>query len=248
MKLSDLFHKYNKKANLKNIPRHIAIIMDGNGRWAKRRGLPRSAGHKAGAENLIKIAEECEKIGIKYLTVYAFSTENWKRPKDEVDYLMNLFLEYIGVFENDKRNQDVIFKVIGDISKLDNKLQSEIIRIEEKTKNNNGIQLNLALNYGGRDEINNAIRRIIIDYKDKPVEQIEISDQIVSRYLYTNDIPDPELIIRPSGELRLSNFLLYQGAYSELWFSEINWPDFGINDLYRAIFDYQKRNRRFGGI
>lgn len=248
MKFFQAFHKENNKIDKNNIPKHIAIIMDGNGRWAKKRGLPRNAGHKAGAENLIRIAEECGNLGVKYLTVYAFSTENWKRPQTEVDYLMNLFIEYISVFENDKRSKNVVFKVIGDTSKLNERLKSEIIRIEEKTKNNSGIQLNLALNYGGRNEIINAIKNILTDFKNKSTEEFEINEELVSRYLYTRNMPDPELIIRPSGEQRLSNFLLYQGAYSELWFAKINWPDFGISDLHGAISDYQKRNRRFGGI
>ena len=248
MKIFEFFHKNKETIDINNIPRHIAIIMDGNGRWAKRRGLPRSAGHSAGAENLINIIEECANIGVKYLTVYAFSTENWNRSQKEVDYLMDLFLEYCNKFDNDERSKHVKLKVLGNINKLSQKLQQEIISTEEKTKNNSKLQLNIAINYGGRDEIHNAIKNILNDYKDKDIDSLNIDEKFFVKYLYTKDIPDPDLIIRPSGEMRISNFLLYQCAYSEFWFARVNWPDFDKKCLHKAICDFQNRDRRFGGI
>lgn len=247
MKLFNWLFK-KKQIDLNNIPQHIAIIMDGNGRWAKKRGLPRSFGHKAGAQTLEKIIESCQKIGIKYLTVYAFSTENWGRPKDEVDYLMNLLSEYIQRFRDDKRNKDIKVKVIGDLEGLQDKIKQDIIKTEDFTKDNKGIQLNIAINYGGRDEICFAVKNIIKEIDKGILKVSEINGDIISKNLYTSGIPDPDLIIRPSGELRLSNFLLYQCAYSEFWFSKINWPDFNEKYLFEAICDYQNRNRRFGGI
>lgn len=242
--LKRLFKKQDE-IDKDNMPQHIAIIMDGNGRWAQKRGLPRSAGHRAGADNLTKITEECANLGIKYLTVYAFSTENWKRPQKEVDYLFDLFIEYIDKFKKDERNKDVKLKVIGDISKLPENLQKEIIEVQKNTNNNKKLELILALNYGGRDEIHNAIKLMFKEYNNS-IE--DINEDTFKKYLYTKDIPDPELIIRPSGEMRLSNFLLYQCAYSEFWFANINWPDFKKEHLLQAICDYQNRNRRFGGI
>lgn len=243
--LKKLFSK--EKTELSNIPAHIAIIMDGNGRWAKKRGLPRSMGHSEGAKVLEKILEVCEELGVKYLTAFAFSTENWSRPQKEVDYLMELLEEYIRKF-NQKKDSNIRVRVIGDISALSKSIQNEIINIEQNTKNNTGLQLNLAINYGGRDEINKAVEKILIDYKEGKLESEKIDSDTFSKYLYTSEIPDPDLILRPSGELRLSNFLLYQSAYSELWFSEIYWPDFNKKHLIEAISDYQKRQRRFGGI
>lgn len=243
--LKKLFSK--EKTELSNIPAHIAIIMDGNGRWAKKRGLPRSVGHSEGAKVLEKILEVCEELGVKYLTAFAFSTENWSRPQKEVDYLMELLEEYIRKF-NQKKDSNIRVRVIGDISALSKSIQNEIINIEQNTKNNTGLQLNLAINYGGRNEINKAVEKILIDYKEGKLESEKIDSDTFSKYLYTSEIPDPDLILRPSGELRLSNFLLYQSAYSELWFSEIYWPDFNKKHLIEAISDYQKRQRRFGGI
>ena len=248
MKIFEFFHKNKETIDINNIPKHIAIIMDGNGRWAKRRGLPRSAGHSAGAENLINIAEECGNIGVKYLTVYAFSTENWNRSQKEVDYLMDLFLEYFNKFDNDERSKHVKLKVLGNINKLSEKLQQEIIATEEKTKNNTKLQLNIAINYGGRDEIHNAIKDIMKDYKDKDIDSLNIDKDFFAKYLYTKGMPDPDLIIRPSGEMRISNFLLYQCAYSEFWFARVYWPDFDKKCLHKAIYDFQSRDRRFGGI
>ncbi|KRQ86980.1 Isoprenyl transferase [Caloramator mitchellensis] len=231
-----------------NIPLHIAIIMDGNGRWAKKRNLPRTMGHKAGVETIREIVKVCSNIGVKYLTLYAFSTENWKRPADEVNALMNLLVEYLRreVQELDKNN--VVINWIGDIAKLPAICQEELLRAKEKTKDNTGLVLNLALNYGSRDEIIRAIKKIAIDVRDGKLKTEDINEELINGYLDTAGMPDPDLMIRPSGELRISNFLLWQIAYSELWFSNIFWPDFNKNELLKAILEYQKRDRRFGGV
>ena len=223
------------------LPTHIAIIMDGNRRWAKKRNLPIGMGHKAGAETLQKIIESCIDIGIKYLTVYAFSTENWKRDAKEVSDLMNLLREYLAKLEKDNQDRNARICVIGDITKLENDLQEKINSIQEKTKNNTGLTINVALNYGGRDEILNAIKRLNSDeIKDLTVESF-------NKKLYTADSPDPDLIIRTAGEQRLSNFLLWQCAYSEFWYTDVLWPDFSRKTLENAISDFGKRNRKFGG-
>lgn len=223
------------------LPTHIAIIMDGNRRWAKKRNLPIGMGHKAGAETLQKVIESCIDIGIKYLTVYAFSTENWKRDPKEVSDLMNLLREYLAKLEKDNQDRNARICVIGDITKLDADLQEKINSIQEKTKNNTGITINVALNYGGRDEILNAIKRLNSDeIKDLTVESF-------NKKLYTADSPDPDLIIRTAGEQRLSNFLLWQCAYSEFWYTDVLWPDFSRKTLENAISDFGKRNRKFGG-
>lgn len=234
--------------DMNNIPKHIAIIMDGNGRWAKKRSLPRSLGHKAGVETIREIVKTSSKIGIKYLTLYAFSTENWKRPKDEVSALMKLLVDYLKkeVSELDKNN--VIINFIGDISMLPNVCQEELIKAKEQTRNNTGLCLNLALNYGGRNEIISAVKSIVKDAKNGLLSENDIDESTIESRLYTTCMDDPDIIIRPSGEYRLSNFLLWQSAYSEFWFSDIFWPDFTSNDLYHAIYDFQKRDRRYGGI
>lgn len=239
------------KIDMDNIPVHIAIIMDGNGRWAKQRNLPRTLGHKAGVETLKKIVRECSDIGVKYLTVYAFSTENWKRSKDEVSGLMKLLVEYLKNELNELNQNNVIIRTIGNIYKLPTPCIDILNKSIEDTKNNSGLILNLALNYGGRYEILRAVKNIFNDYKKGLIsdEDIEnLNDSKFEEYLYTKGIPDPDVIIRPSGEQRLSNFLLWQCAYSEFWYSNINWPDFSINDLHKAISDYQNRDRRFGGV
>ena len=246
----------NKKSNnigeieldLNNIPEHIAIIMDGNGRWAKERSLPRTIGHKAGVETIREIVKECNRLKIKYLTLYAFSTENWKRPADEVNALMKLLVEYLKMEFEELHSNNVIINSIGDVSKLPLVCQKELKSAYEKTKNNTGLTLNLALNYGGRDEITNAVAKIAEDIKKGKLSLDSIDEQLVSDYMYTAGMPDPEIIIRPSGEQRLSNFLLWQCAYSEFWYSNINWPDFKTEHLHRAIIDCQKRERRFGGL
>ncbi|MCA1073134.1 isoprenyl transferase [Clostridium bowmanii] len=254
MKKLFAFFKKNKdtKDNIEldksKIPEHIAIIMDGNGRWAKERNLPRALGHRAGVEAIRKVVKECNNLGVKYLTLYAFSTENWNRPMQEVESLMKLLVEYLKNEFEELNNNDVVINSIGNISKLPRLCRVELDKAYEKTKNNKGLVLNLALNYGGRSEIVDAVKKISLDLKNKKISEDEITEDLFSKYLYTGEMPDPDLIIRPSGELRLSNFLLWQSAYSELWFSDINWPDFHEEELKSAIADYQKRDRRFGKV
>ena len=241
-------HKKNSAIDYDNLPLHIGVIMDGNGRWAKKRGLPRSAGHSAGADTLKKIVTECNKMGIKYITVYAFSTENWKRPKDEVDFLMNLLMNYLKDAETTLAGENVVIRAIGSRAELSDELCRQIEKTENFTKNNDGIIMNIALNYGAREEIVKAVKEIGTDLSQGKISADEISAETVSEHLYTSHQPDPDLIIRTSGEERLSNFLLWQAAYSELWFCDKLWPDFDIPDLHRAIIEYQQRNRRYGGV
>ena len=235
-----------KEIDPNNVPKHVGIIMDGNGRWAKKRGLPRSAGHSAGAQVLRKITEFAEGIGVKYITAYAFSTENWKRPKAEVDALMDLLLEYLRDKEQ-LAGKRVIIRVIGDRSALSDEINREIDVVEEYTRGREGLTLYLAINYGGRQEIVKAMRELGKNIQNGELAPEALTEDMVSQRVYTDEVPDVDLIIRPSGELRLSNFLLWQSAYSEFWFSDINWPDFTNRDFPRAILDYQNRNRRFGG-
>ena len=231
-----------------NIPNHIAIIMDGNGRWAKKRNLPRSLGHKAGVETIREIVKECSNLGVKYLTLYAFSTENWKRPPEEVGALMKLLMQYLkGEFAELNRN-NVIINSIGNTSNLPKECFEELKIAYENTKNNTGLTLNLALNYGGREEITRGIKLMCEDIRINKISEEDICEELISKYLYTSNMPDPDLIIRPSGEQRLSNFLLWQCAYSEFWYSDIYWPDFKKENLNKAIYDYQKRDRRFGAV
>lgn len=234
--------------DLNNIPKHIAIIMDGNGRWAKERNLPRTIGHKAGVEAIREVVKECSILKVKYLTLYAFSTENWKRPKDEVSALMKLLVEYLKKEFKELDYNNVIINYIGDISKLPDLCQKELIISHEDTKNNTGLTLNLALNYGGRYEITRAFKLMYEDIKSGKISEEDINEDTISNYMYTKGMPDPDLIIRPSGEQRLSNFLLWQCAYSEFWYSNIKWPDFRKEHLHKAIFDYQNRDRRFGSV
>lgn len=231
-----------------NIPLHIAIIMDGNGRWAKKRGLPRAMGHKAGVEAIRDIIKECNRLGVKYLTLYAFSTENWIRPKEEINNLMNLLVEYLKNEFDELNANGVVINHIGDITKLPPQCVKELQDAYEKTKNNKGVVMNLALNYGGRDEILKGVNNIIKDVKSGKIVDEKITEEIFSKYLYTVSMPDPELIIRPSGEKRISNFLLWQCAYSEFGYSNICWPDFKSENLREAIIEYQGRDRRFGGV
>ena len=231
-----------------NIPEHIAIIMDGNGRWAKARKMPRTMGHKAGVETIRRILKEADRLGVKYLTLYAFSTENWKRPKDEVDALMKLLVQYLTNEVEGLHKNGVILRVLGDMNALPEAVRDKINEAIELTKNNSGIVLNVAFNYGGRDEIVTAVKNMVSDIQNGKLDEQKISEEVISNYLYTKDSPDPDLIIRPSGEQRISNFLLWQCAYSEFWYSNVNWPDFSEKDLQRAIYDYQNRDRRFGGV
>ncbi len=229
-----------------NLPLHVGIIMDGNGRWAKRRGLPRSAGHRAGAQNLRTITEFAEQMGIRYITAYAFSTENWKRPKEEVDALMELLLEYLRDIDQ-LAGKNTVIKVIGDRGALSDEINAEIENVEAYTKDNTGMTLYLAINYGGRQEVVQAVQSLYDGVRRGEIHREDITEAAISSRLFTQ-IPDVDLIIRPSGELRISNFLLWQSAYSELWFSNINWPDFTKKDFTKAILEYQNRNRRFGGV
>ena len=236
------------KIDYNNIPQHIAIIMDGNGRWAKKRLLTKSAGHKAGAMALKKLALDAEKLGIKYMTVYAFSTENWKRSTAEVENLMDLLREYIQNYIDDVKKNDLKISVIGDCSMLKPDLQEKIAYLREITKNQTGMNIIIALNYGGRDEILRAIKNIGKDVLNNRINVNNITEETISNYLDTSEIPDPELLIRTSGELRLSNFLIWQTAYTEFYFTDKLWPDFSIKDLKQAISTFQNRDRRFGGI
>ena len=230
------------------LPVHIGVIMDGNGRWAKKRGLPRSAGHSAGADNLKKIVTECNKLGIKYITVYAFSTENWSRPQAEVDYLMGLLLSYLRDAERSLAGENVVVRAIGSRKELSQEIQEQIIKTEEFTKNNTGIVMNIALNYGSREEIVNAVRRISEDVHEGRLKAEEIDDSVINDHLYTRGQPDVDFLIRTSGELRLSNFMLWQISYAELYFTDKLWPDFSVRDLHEALIEYQGRGRRFGGV
>lgn len=230
------------------LPSHIGIIMDGNGRWAKKRGLPRKAGHSAGAKTFRKITRYCSDIGIKYLTVYAFSTENWKRPDDEVKSLMKLFKSYLEEALADFKDDSIVVKFIGDKSKFDDDLRSLMIENEESSKDRNGMVLNIAMNYGSRDEIIRAVKNICTDVMDSKLLKDDIDEKIFSDYLYTSGQPDPDLIIRPSGEYRISNFLLWQSAYTEFVIMNKLWPDFEKSDLDEALKIYSSRNRRYGGV
>ncbi|MBQ6906506.1 MAG: isoprenyl transferase [Clostridia bacterium] len=223
-----------------HIPTHVGIIMDGNGRWAKKRGLPRTLGHKAGGEAFVKIVTECRKIGIKCLTVYAFSTENWKRSESEVTALMSLMKEYMVRYTDDLVKNGIRLRILGDLSRFESATVDEINKRIELSKNNDGMTLCIALNYGGRAELTTAVNKLLRSGKQ------EITEQDISDALYTASLPDPDLIIRTSGEQRTSNFLLWQSAYSEYYFTDVLWPDFDEKELRKAIEEYSKRNRRFG--
>ena len=231
----------------KCLPRHIAIILDGNGRWAKRRGLPRSAGHIAGAETFRNIATYCKNIGVEYLTVYAFSTENWKRPEDEVKGIMRLLDKYLHEAISDMRKDNIRMKVFGDVTGLSPKLQELIAETDEISKEIEGFQANICVNYGGRAEIVRAAESYARDVKEGK-EDGELTEEKLSKYMYSADIPDPELLIRPGGEYRLSNFLLWQCAYSEFYYTDTLWPDFTPEELDKAIAAFNSRDRRFGGV
>ena len=230
----------------REVPKHIGIIMDGNGRWAKKRFLPRAMGHRQGAQALDKLTKEAEGLGVEYITVYAFSTENWKRSKDEVDSIMGLLREYINRFFNDKKS---ILKIrsAGDLTALSPELQADNEKLKEQSKDRPGMTLTIAINYGGRDEIRRAVTKIAEDVKAGKIQPEDINDQMISDNLDTAGIPDPELIIRTSGEFRTSNFLMWQSAYSEYYITDKLWPDFNVEDLKDAIKAYQTRDRRFGG-
>ena len=230
------------------IPQHVAVILDGNGRWAKSKGMPRNYGHMQGAKNVEVICEEAYKLGIKYLTVYAFSTENWNRPQDEVDALMKLLRNYMKTCLKTAAKNDMKIRVIGDKTRLDEDIRDRIAELEESTKNNGGLNFQIAINYGSRDEMRRAIVSLAKDCMDGKVNPDDITESLFDTYLDTHDIPDPDLMIRTSGEQRLSNYLLWQLAYSEFYFTDVPWPDFSKEELVKAIEQYNKRDRRFGGV
>lgn len=233
---------------IKNIPRHIAIILDGNGRWAKKKFLPRNAGHAAGSKNVEKICSAAWNMGIEYVTMYAFSTENWSRPKDEVDALMKLLYSYLKDCINTSKKNNMQVRVIGDISKLETSLQEKIAELEEVSSYNTGLHFQVALNYGSRDEIKRSIKKIAKEVKEGKLNIDDIDEDVISSHLDTYGIPDPDLMIRTSGEQRLSNYLLWQLAYAEFYFTDVLWPDFDKKELEKAVKFYQTRNRRFGNI
>ena len=242
-----IHHHEAGQVDKSRLPRHIAIIMDGNGRWAKQRGLPRTAGHKVGAETFRKIATYCKDLGVEYLTVYAFSTENWKRPADEVSTIMALLKQYMLEAIDSMERDQIRLRFLGDLSAISPELQALVDRTNEISTHIHGFQANVCLNYGGRDEIVHAARRFAADCVNGVKKPEELTEADFAHYLYTDGIPDPELIIRPSGELRTSNFLLWQSAYAEYYFTDVLWPDFDETELDKAIASYQKRERRFGG-
>ncbi len=231
-----------------NVPEHIAVSMDGNGRWAKKRFMPRGFGHKAGADALEQALEDADELGIKYLTVYAFSTENWKRSVEEVTGLMNLFRRFLESAIPKSNKNNVRVRVLGERSKLAPDMIKAIENLEESTKNNTGLQFNVALNYGGRDEIARAMKKIAEEVKDGKLSPEDITEEVISSHLDTWEIPDPDLLIRTSGEERISNFLPWQLAYSEFYFTDTLWPDFNRNSFIEAIRHYTKRDRRYGGV
>ncbi|MDY5212427.1 isoprenyl transferase [Intestinibacter sp.] len=234
--------------DMENLPKHIAIIMDGNGRWAKKRFLPRTAGHKAGVETVRTVITECKRLGIKHVTLYTFSTENWKRPALEVETLMTLLQSYLKKEVAELNRNNVKLTAIGDIEKLPKSCLEELKKAMELTKNNDGPNLNLALNYGGRYDITNAVKQISRDIENHKLNSESITEETIKNYLSTKSIPDPDLVIRTSGEQRLSNFLLWELAYAELYFTDVFWPDFDEKELQKAIYAYQNRDRRFGGL
>ena len=239
---------FSKKAGTLPPPRHIAIIMDGNGRWAQRRGLPRTAGHAAGSETFRRIATCCKNLGVEFLTVYAFSTENWKRSSDEVQAIMGLFEKYLHEAIEEMERDHIRLKILGELGPISPELRRLIERTDEISTHYQGFQANVCINYGGRDEIVHAARRFAADCVAGKKQPEALSEADFAHYLYTDGIPDPELIIRPSGEERISNFLLWQSAYSEFYFTDVLWPDFDEKELNRAIAAFHRRDRRFGGI
>ncbi|UNC91829.1 isoprenyl transferase [Candidatus Contubernalis alkaliaceticus] len=237
-----------QKLDLQSIPHHVAIIMDGNGRWARKRGLPRIAGHRAGVNSLRETIRAADQVGVKILTLYTFSTENWKRPSKEVRFLMKLPEEYLSKEIDELCAKNVCIKQMGEMEGLPEHTRNAIEDAMDKTAENTGLIVNFALNYGSRGEIVRAVKKISRLASGGSINEEDITEEMISRFLYSGGQPDPDLLIRPSGELRLSNFLLWQMAYTEFWFSETYWPDFKKEDFLQAILDYQKRNRRYGGL
>lgn len=230
------------------VPKHIAIILDGNGRWAKKRGLPRTAGHTQGAKNIETISRAAYKMGVKYLTIYVFSTENWTRPQSEVDAIMKLLNNYLSDCLKNAKKNNMQVRIIGDKTRLSEDMQEKIAKLEEVSKQYDGLNLNVAINYGSRDEIVRATKRIATKVKDGEIDPSDITIDMISENLDTKEIPDPDLLIRTSGEERLSNYLLWQLAYSEFYFTDVPWPDFSKKDLEEAIEEYGRRNRRYGNV
>ena len=243
-----MFTKKEKETPQRHIPQHIAIVMDGNGRWAKKRGLPRQAGHKVGAEAFRTIANYAKSIGLKYLTVYAFSTENWKRSEEEVSAIMDLLEKYLREAIRDMDKNQVRFCFFGDLTRLSPQLQEEAGIAAERSKKYSGVQVNFCLNYGGRDEIVRGARQFAQDCLDGKCRPEDLTEEHFSDLMYSAGVPDPELVIRPGGELRTSNFLLWQSAYAEYYFTDVLWPQFGPKDLDKAIDAFNTRKRRFGGV
>ena len=231
-----------------NVPQHIAIILDGNGRWAKAKGMPRNYGHAQGSKNVEKICEEAWRMGIKYLTVYAFSTENWSRPENEVAALMKLLRNYMKTCLKTAAKNDMKIRVIGDIEPLDDDIKSRILELEAATTDNGGLNFTIALNYGSRDELTRAAQKMAKDCAEGKIKAEEIDESVFETYLDTHGIPDPDMMIRTSGEQRLSNYLLWQLAYSEFYFTDVPWPDFTKEELVKAIEEYNHRHRRFGKV
>ena len=238
----------NKLEDTWKVPRHVAIILDGNGRWAKAKGMPRNYGHVQGAKTVETICEEAYKMGIQYLTVYAFSTENWNRPKDEVDALMKLLRNYMKTCLQTAKKNRMCVKVLGEKSRLDEDIRTRIAELEEATKENDGLHFQIAINYGSRDEMVRAMKKMAADRDAGKLSAADISEETFAEYLDTAGIPDPDLLIRTSGEQRLSNYLLWQLAYSEFYFTDVHWPDFSKEELEKAVLAYNKRDRRYGGV
>ncbi|CCO09440.1 isoprenyl transferase [Desulforamulus hydrothermalis] len=256
-KITGLFNRYQspedenrllQSLDRTRLPHHIAIIMDGNGRWAQRRGMPRSLGHRAGVESLRNIVQLCSELGIQVLTCYAFSTENWKRPVEEVNFLMNLLVEYLHKELDELHGKNVRINAIGRLSELPQGAREALENACRTTAGNSGLILNLALNYGGRKEITDAVIKIAQQVKENKIDVKDIDEKLISEHLYTAGLPDPDLLVRPSGDYRISNFLLWQLAYTEFWLSDVMWPDFRRIHLIQAILAYQSRERRFGGL
>ncbi len=244
----DIVDIKNRNLELNNMPQHIAIIMDGNGRWAKKRLLPRTMGHREGMKSIKRIVKACMEFKIQALTVFAFSTENWRRPQNEVNYLMDLLIEFLNKELQEMHENDIQIKVLGDYTLLPRNCVDSIEHALQLTSQNQKMTFNLAINYGSRTEILQAVKRLGQEISEGRVNANDISEDVFSRYLYTNTIPDPDLLIRTAGEMRLSNFLLWQIAYTELWITDVTWPEFTKDHLLQAITEYQKRDRRFGGL
>ena len=238
----------NENTENYRIPEHVAIILDGNGRWAKKRNMPRNYGHLKGSENVEKVCKAAAELGIKYITVYAFSTENWKRPEEEVSALMKLLRNYLKDCVKKANKNNMRIRVIGEISRLDQDIQDAIIELDEVSSKNTGLTLTIAINYGARDEMIRSMKKAMQDIKENKLQIEEFNENLFSNYLDTKDLPDPDLLIRTSGEQRLSNFLLWQLAYTEFYFTDVFWPDCDKEELEKAILYYNKRERRYGGL